>query len=173
MQRCPALGRCTRIGAGPNPETRVEIIDAKSGEILHKSSGRGEIENMAIKQKLFANVEKNWKPGTIVSSNTSGMSVEGMLENRSELHYLRSELQAIAAREAEALGRLHRTVLVEAGEDTEADDAGIVGPGDALAGLEEAQRSGDSARLSSQLRSRVPGRPGCPRSRPSRCAVRY
>jgi len=37
-----------RIGAGPNPETRVEIIDAASGKVIHKTSGRGEIENMAI-----------------------------------------------------------------------------------------------------------------------------
>lgn len=37
-----------RIGAGPHPETRVEILDATSKQILHKASGRGEVENMAF-----------------------------------------------------------------------------------------------------------------------------
>jgi len=37
-----------RIGAGPLPETRVEILDAKSGAIIHKSSGRGEVEDMVL-----------------------------------------------------------------------------------------------------------------------------
>ena len=41
-------------------------------------------EDMAIKQRLFAQVEANIKPGTIVSSNTSGLSVTGMLEGRGE-----------------------------------------------------------------------------------------
>lgn len=41
-------------------------------------------EDMAIKQKVFASVEANVRPGTIVSSNTSGLSIEGMLEARSE-----------------------------------------------------------------------------------------
>ncbi len=37
-----------RIGAGPHPETRVEIIEVESGEVIHKSSGRGQVENMAL-----------------------------------------------------------------------------------------------------------------------------
>ncbi|MFT4705825.1 MAG: 3-hydroxyacyl-CoA dehydrogenase [Bradymonadia bacterium] len=39
-------------------------------------------EDMTIKQKVFANVEKHVRPDTIVSSNTSGLSIEGMLEGR-------------------------------------------------------------------------------------------
>lgn len=37
-----------------------------------------------MKQKVFANVDNYRKEGTIVSSNTSGISVEDMAEGRSE-----------------------------------------------------------------------------------------
>ncbi len=39
-------------------------------------------EDMAIKQATFAKVEGAIRPGTIVSSNTSGLSIVGMLEGR-------------------------------------------------------------------------------------------
>ncbi|NMO14125.1 3-hydroxyacyl-CoA dehydrogenase/enoyl-CoA hydratase family protein [Pyxidicoccus fallax] len=39
-------------------------------------------EDLAVKQALFARVEKHIRPGTIVSSNTSGMSIVGMTEGR-------------------------------------------------------------------------------------------
>jgi 3-hydroxyacyl-CoA dehydrogenase len=39
-------------------------------------------EDLAVKQALFARVEPNLKPGAIVSSNTSGLSVVGMLQGR-------------------------------------------------------------------------------------------
>lgn len=42
------------------------------------------IERLDIKQQVFANVEKYRKKGTIISSNTSGISVEKMIEGRSE-----------------------------------------------------------------------------------------
>jgi len=42
------------------------------------------VENLAIKQKVFANVEANIRPGTIVSSNTSGLSIAGMTEGRGD-----------------------------------------------------------------------------------------
>ncbi len=41
-------------------------------------------ESMSIKQATFANVEKYASDDAIVSSNTSGLSIEGMLEGRSE-----------------------------------------------------------------------------------------
>jgi 3-hydroxyacyl-CoA dehydrogenase len=41
------------------------------------------IENMKIKQSVFANVEKNWNGKAIISSNTSGMPIHGMVEGRS------------------------------------------------------------------------------------------
>jgi len=42
------------------------------------------IERLDIKQSVFANVEKYRKPGTLITTNTSGISVEAMLEGRSE-----------------------------------------------------------------------------------------
>lgn len=38
------------------------------------------VENLSIKQDLFARVEKVWRPGTIVSSNTSGISIHSMVK---------------------------------------------------------------------------------------------
>lgn len=42
------------------------------------------VENLDIKQKLWEKVEQNWTEGTIVSSNTSGVSINKMIEGRSE-----------------------------------------------------------------------------------------
>ncbi|MFZ5597638.1 MAG: 3-hydroxyacyl-CoA dehydrogenase NAD-binding domain-containing protein [Bacillota bacterium] len=42
------------------------------------------LERLDIKQSLFEKVEKNWKPGTIVASNTSGLSINAMIEGRSK-----------------------------------------------------------------------------------------
>lgn len=42
------------------------------------------VENLAIKQKVFAMIEEVRQPGTIVSSNTSGVSINEMSEGRSE-----------------------------------------------------------------------------------------
>ncbi|MFC0270887.1 3-hydroxyacyl-CoA dehydrogenase NAD-binding domain-containing protein [Metabacillus herbersteinensis] len=42
------------------------------------------VENLVVKQKVFAEVDKYRKPGSIISSNTSGISVEAMAEGRSE-----------------------------------------------------------------------------------------
>ena len=39
-------------------------------------------EDLVVKQALFARVEPHLKPGSIISSNTSGLSVTGMLEGR-------------------------------------------------------------------------------------------
>ena len=35
------------IGAGPESRTRVEILNASNNEVIHKSSGRGQVEDMA------------------------------------------------------------------------------------------------------------------------------
>lgn len=40
-------------------------------------------EQMAIKKDLYAKVEKFWRPGTIVTTNTSGLSVNEMVSERS------------------------------------------------------------------------------------------
>ncbi|MFT4412915.1 3-hydroxyacyl-CoA dehydrogenase NAD-binding domain-containing protein [Fredinandcohnia humi] len=42
------------------------------------------VENLDIKKKVFSQVDEVRKPGSIVSSNTSGISVEAMAEGRSE-----------------------------------------------------------------------------------------
>jgi 3-hydroxyacyl-CoA dehydrogenase len=42
------------------------------------------VENLAVKQKVFAEVDKHRKQGSIISSNTSGISVEAMAKGRSE-----------------------------------------------------------------------------------------
>ncbi|MBM7096972.1 enoyl-CoA hydratase/isomerase family protein [Bacillus sp. H-16] len=42
------------------------------------------VENLDIKKKVYENVEKYRKPGTIVSSNTSGISIEAMADGRSD-----------------------------------------------------------------------------------------
>jgi 3-hydroxyacyl-CoA dehydrogenase len=39
-------------------------------------------EDLAVKQALFARVEPHLKPAAVISSNTSGLSVKGMLEGR-------------------------------------------------------------------------------------------
>ena len=41
-------------------------------------------EDMRIKRIVLGNIEENWTPGTIVTTNTSGLSIDGMLEGRSE-----------------------------------------------------------------------------------------
>lgn len=42
------------------------------------------VENLDIKKKVFTNVEKYRKTGTLITSNTSGIPMELMLEGRSE-----------------------------------------------------------------------------------------
>jgi len=42
------------------------------------------IENLKIKHQVFDNVEKYRKPGTLITTNTSGIPIEMMLEGRSE-----------------------------------------------------------------------------------------
>lgn len=42
------------------------------------------VENLEVKQQIFSKVDQYRKQGSIVSSNTSGISVEGMAEGRSE-----------------------------------------------------------------------------------------
>jgi len=39
-------------------------------------------EDMQIKRDLLAKIEANWTLGTLVTSNTSGLSIDGMLEGR-------------------------------------------------------------------------------------------
>jgi len=38
------------------------------------------VENLGVKRELLSRIERCWKPGTIVSSNTSGISIDAMSE---------------------------------------------------------------------------------------------
>lgn len=42
------------------------------------------VENLAVKKQVFAKIDEVKKPGAIVSSNTSGISIEAMAEGRSD-----------------------------------------------------------------------------------------
>ncbi|QRG67004.1 3-hydroxyacyl-CoA dehydrogenase/enoyl-CoA hydratase family protein [Brevibacillus choshinensis] len=42
------------------------------------------VENLEVKKSVFASVEAHRKPGTIISSNTSGVSINEMAEGRSD-----------------------------------------------------------------------------------------
>ncbi|GGC81723.1 enoyl-CoA hydratase [Thalassobacillus devorans] len=42
------------------------------------------VENLEIKKKVYEKVDTHRKPGSIISSNTSGISIEAMAEGRSE-----------------------------------------------------------------------------------------
>src|SRR5690625_5656008 len=42
------------------------------------------VENLDIKKQVYSQVDEHYKEGTIVSSNTSGISVEAMIEDCSE-----------------------------------------------------------------------------------------
>lgn len=42
------------------------------------------VERLDVKRDLLARVEAHWREGTIVSTNTSGISIEAMVEGRSE-----------------------------------------------------------------------------------------
>lgn len=71
-------------------EKRVDLITA--GNIEDHAHLLGEVdwiievvvENLDIKRKVFELVDAHRKPGTIVSSNTSGISITAMAEGRSE-----------------------------------------------------------------------------------------
>ena len=41
------------------------------------------VENLEIKKQVFKKIEKHRKAGTLISSNTSGIPIESMLDNRS------------------------------------------------------------------------------------------
>src|SRR5690625_4671719 len=42
------------------------------------------VENLEVKKDILAQVEKHWKKGTMISSNTSGISINAMVEDCSE-----------------------------------------------------------------------------------------
>ncbi|REK68200.1 MAG: 3-hydroxyacyl-CoA dehydrogenase [Cohnella sp.] len=67
----------SRIKPG-NLEDHLELIGEADWVI------EAVVENLDVKRELLGRVERHWKPGTIVSSNTSGISINRMAEGRSE-----------------------------------------------------------------------------------------
>jgi 3-hydroxyacyl-CoA dehydrogenase len=84
----------------PSPIYTKEVLERiQTGNLeddLHRISHvdwviEAVVENLEVKQALLAKVEQQWKPGTIVSSNTSGISVNQMIAGRSaafQQHFL-------------------------------------------------------------------------------------
>jgi 3-hydroxyacyl-CoA dehydrogenase len=84
----------------PSPIYSREVLDRiQIGNLqddLHRISHvdwvvEAVVENLEIKQALLAKVEQQWQPGTIVSSNTSGISIQQMIEGCSaafQQHFL-------------------------------------------------------------------------------------
>lgn len=91
--RIATQGKQALLKQKPAPLTTKENIDLiEVGNLEDDLDKLGEVdwiievvvENLDVKKSLFANVEKHRKEGTIVSSNTSGISIEAMVADCSE-----------------------------------------------------------------------------------------
>lgn len=91
--RIAQMGKDRLFKEKPSPLFHKKVADLiETGNLEDDLQKLGEVdwvieaivENLNIKQSLFANVEKVWKPGIIVSSNTSGISIREMVAGRSE-----------------------------------------------------------------------------------------
>ena len=71
------------------PEFSVLVTPGNVEDDLHHAGEcdwiiEAVIENLAAKQALLARLEGHWRPGAMVSSNTSGLSINAMLDGRSQ-----------------------------------------------------------------------------------------
>ncbi|WP_430791165.1 3-hydroxyacyl-CoA dehydrogenase NAD-binding domain-containing protein [Virgibacillus flavescens] len=91
--RIAADGKKALLKQKPSPITSKSNLDlieiGNMDDDMHKLNDvdwiiEVVVENLDIKKKVFANVDKYRKDGSIVSSNTSGISVEDMAADRSE-----------------------------------------------------------------------------------------
>lgn len=91
--RIATQGKQALLKQKPAPLTTKDNIDLiEVGNLDDHLDKLGEVdwiievvvENLDVKKSLFADVEKHRKEGTIVSSNTSGISVEEMIADSSE-----------------------------------------------------------------------------------------
>lgn len=71
----PGFSQNIQLGDFENDLKKIEEVDWTI-EVI--------VENLDIKKSLFDKVEKYRKPGTIISSNTSGIPINLMLEGRTE-----------------------------------------------------------------------------------------
>lgn len=91
--RMAAQSKKALLKQSPSPITTKESLDLiEVGNMDDDMEGLADVdwiievvvENIDIKKKVFENVDKYRKKGTIVSSNTSGISVEEMIADCSE-----------------------------------------------------------------------------------------
>src|SRR5690625_3047604 len=91
--RIVARGKQSLLKQKPSPITTKSSLDfIEVGNLTDDIEKLSEVdwiievvvENLKVKKDIFAKVEKHWKKGTIVSSNTSGISIEAMVKDCSE-----------------------------------------------------------------------------------------
>src|SRR5690625_2407968 len=91
--RIVAQGKQSLLKQKPSPITTKSSLDLiEVGNLTDDIEKLSEVdwiievvvENLKVKKDMFAKVEKHWKKGTIVSSNTSGISIEAMVKDCSE-----------------------------------------------------------------------------------------
>jgi len=86
-----ALGALQKLATmKPSPVYAKDALDlitpGNFEDDLHRIAGvdwvvEAIVENLAIKQDLWTRVAAHWKPGMVVSSNTSGISITRMVQN--------------------------------------------------------------------------------------------
>jgi len=81
------------VKSNPSPVFHKDVIKkVKTGNFTDDMAGIAKadwiievvVERLDIKQSIFAEVEKHRKPGTLITSNTSGIPITMMAEGRSE-----------------------------------------------------------------------------------------
>lgn len=80
-----AIARMNKTSPAPlyDPDFASRITPGNLEDDLHKISGADWVievvtENLRIKKDLLSRIEPHWRPGTIISSNTSGISISEM-----------------------------------------------------------------------------------------------
>ncbi|MFC4023749.1 3-hydroxyacyl-CoA dehydrogenase NAD-binding domain-containing protein [Oceanobacillus longus] len=91
--RITAASKMALLKQKPSPITTKKSLDLISIGNMEDDMGKLStvdwiievvVENLEVKKKVFANIDTYRTEGTIVSSNTSGISVEAMIEDCSE-----------------------------------------------------------------------------------------
>jgi 3-hydroxyacyl-CoA dehydrogenase len=91
--RLPNAAKQALLKQKPSPIFASEVLERIETGNLEDDFGRLAeadwiieviIENLGVKQALYEKMESVWKEGTIVSSNTSGISIHEMVKERSD-----------------------------------------------------------------------------------------